>query len=73
MWRQLSDDEFDVELVKGGHYTPEDGRFAIELDEELPVGAVYRIHVRDGVDPMAGYCGSVFSQAYTVSPAGDRH
>ena len=71
VWRQLSDDEFDVVLVKGGHYTPEDGRFAIELDEELPVGAVYRIYVRDGVDPLAGYCGSVFSEAFTVDVDSD--
>ena len=67
VWRQLSDEDWDVELTKAGLYSAVDGRFEIALGEELPVGTKYWIRVRDALDPDAGWCGEVYSGPFTVA------
>ena len=54
-------------LLKHGTYEPVDGTYSIGGD--LPVGATYRVHVRGGLDPEAGYCVGVDSGNRTVGEA----
>ncbi len=68
---EVAEDDGDLDLLGVGNYSPADGRYSVDLDRDLPVGAGYRVYVLDAIDTDVGWCGLADSGRRTVVASAD--